>query len=140
VSGEPVSDDELVMRRVPPGSQWFEPPDRLNSSNFKLQSKKKERGLSVYRSSIVTESTVLEKSDALPGSFVVTATAGEIRRFTNAAGDHLRPDVIPIDDEYDPGHAEIRAPEPGKLPGSASKALRDLFARSLSNPWESQDA
>jgi len=130
VSGEPVSDDEVLMCRIPPGTPWFEPPDRLTSANFKLNKRQNEQGLSVYRRSILDEQVVLQKPEAIPGSFVVTATAGEIRNLTNAAGEHLRLDVVPADDEDNPGHAEIRGPKPGKLALSASKALRDLFARS----------
>jgi hypothetical protein len=132
VPGEPVADDEVLMRRIPPGSTWFEPPDRLTSANFKLQLKKHELGVSVYCQSIVSEVDLLASPDSIPGSFVVTATAGDVRRLTSGSGEPLRLDVMPADDEDNPGHAEIRGPEPGKLSPSASKGLRDLFARSLS--------
>jgi hypothetical protein len=125
----PISDDELLMRRIPPGSKWFEPPDRLTSANFKLRPD--EHGISVYRRSIVSEQAVLQKPESIPGSFVVTAKVGAIRSLANAQGESLKLDVVPIDDEVDPGHAEIRGPRPGKLSRSASKALRDLFARTL---------
>ena len=36
-------------------------------------------------------------------------------------------DMVAVDDEMDPGHAEIRGTEPGKLSSSASRALKKLF-------------
>ena len=36
-------------------------------------------------------------------------------------------DVVVVDDEYNPGHAEIRAADPAVLKDRASKALRGVF-------------
>ncbi len=120
-----VSDSEILFRRIPPGSPWFEPPDRIASFNFKL--KPQETGLSVYREQLVSGLDVLNKPQAIPGSLLAWATAGEIRGLRNAAGQGLHLDVIPVADEHDPGHAEIRGPESGKLSTSAAKALSRLF-------------
>jgi hypothetical protein len=120
-----VEDREILFRRIPPGAPWFEPPDRIASFNFKL--KPQETGLSVYRERMVSGAEVLAKPQAIPGSLLAWATAGEIRVLGNSADQPLHLDVIAVADEHDPGHAEIRGPEPGKLSMSAAKALRKRF-------------
>jgi hypothetical protein len=125
VGEDHVSDSEVLFRRIPPGSPWFEPPDRITSFNFKL--KPQETGLSVYRERFVSGQDVLDKPQATPDSLLAWATAGEIRGLTNAAGQPLDLDVVAVADEHDPGHAEIRGPETGKLSRSAATALKNLF-------------
>jgi hypothetical protein len=120
-----VSDDEVLLRRIPPGSPWFEPPDRISSFNFKL--KPGETGLSVYRERVVSGEQVLRKPRATPGSLLAWVTAGEVRGLTNAKGESLHLVVVAVADEDDPGHAEIRGPDPGKLSTSAAKALKRQF-------------
>jgi hypothetical protein len=130
VSQGTIADQEVLYRRIRCGSTWFEPPDRLTSANFKLKKLPDgqfEEGLSVYRASIVSVAEVLAKPDALPGSMVASATAGEIRALRNAAGVPLNLSIVAVDDEDDPGHAEIRGPEPRRLSESASKRLKSLF-------------
>jgi hypothetical protein len=122
-----ISDDEVVYCRIPRATPWFEEPDEVSTANFKLDRRRGDLGLSIYRAAIVTVDEVLAKPDAIPGSLVTQATVGQIRHLRNGKGDSLNLDVIPVDDETDPGHAEIRGPEPGKLAPAASKALRDLF-------------
>jgi len=129
VSGQRVPDDEVLLRRIPPGDPWFEPPDRVSTYNFKLR--KDELGISVYRRSVVSEEELLGMRGAIRGSFVLSTGARHIRDLKNAEGISLRLDVVAVDDEDDPGHAEIRGPKPGKLSRSASQALRRLFASSL---------
>jgi len=130
VGEDHVLDNEILFRRIPPGSPWFEPPDRIASFNFKL--KPQETGISVYRERIISGLDVLNKPQAIPGSLLAWATAGEIRDLKNAAGQSLHLDVIPVADEHDPGHAEIRGPESSQLSTSAAKALSRLFR--LSGP------
>jgi hypothetical protein len=122
-----VGDDEVLYRRVPNATPWFEPPDRISTFNFKLNEKRGDIGLSVYRAAIVTGAEVLQRPDAMPGSQLTVATAGQIRWLTSTAGIPLQLDVVAVDDHDNPGHAEIRGPIPGKLDKAASKALRDLF-------------
>jgi hypothetical protein len=122
---ERLSDDEVVFRRIPPGSQWFEPPDRISSFNFKL--KPAELGLSVYRKAVLSSQELLAKPEAIAGSVVASASVAAIRALTNVQGESLNLDVVICDDENNPGHAEIRGPEAGKLSASASKALKKLF-------------
>ena len=120
-----VEDHEILFRRIPPASPWFEPPDRIASFNFKL--KPRETGLSVYRQRMVSAAAVLAKPQSIPGSLLAWTTAGEIRMLRNSADQPLHLDVIAVADEHDPGHAEIRGPEPGKLSMSAAKGLKKLF-------------
>jgi hypothetical protein len=127
VATREISDDEVVFCRIPRANPWFEEPDQITTANFKLDRRRGDMGLSVYRAAVVTVLEVLTKPDAIPGSLVICATVGEIRRLRNGKGDPLNLDVIAVDDENDPGHAEIRGPAPGKLAPAASKALRDLF-------------
>lgn len=122
-----IDDDELVYRRVPPVTPWFEPPDQVSTANFKLDQRHGELGLSVYRASVVSAQEVLAKSDAIPGSHVTRARVGDIRALVNGQQQPLQLDVIIVDDENDPGHAEIRGPVAGRLAPAASKALRELF-------------
>lgn len=124
-----LADDELVFRRIPSAQPWFEEPDRVTSANFKLDRRRNEQGISVYRRAVVTAEQVLAMPDATPGSFVVAATVGAIRGLRNGKGEPLNLDVVAVDGADNPGHAEIRGPEPGKLTSAASNALRDLFKR-----------
>lgn len=126
-----VWDDEILFRRIPPSTPWFEPPDRIASFNFKL--KALETGLSVYRERIASSAEVLAKPESIAGSLLTWATAGEIRTLKNSAGQPLLLDVVAVADEHDPGHAEIRGPEPGKLSMSAAKALKRLFRLNVRN-------
>ncbi|HUE73405.1 MAG TPA: hypothetical protein VMP01_21180 [Pirellulaceae bacterium] len=127
MSGERIPDDEIVYRRIPPTMPFFESPDRVTTQNFKLDQRQQELGLSVYRAAVVTAAIVLAKGNAVPGSRIVQARVGEIRVLAGGDGKPLHLDVIVVADEHDPGHAEIRGPEQGKLTPSASKALQRLF-------------
>ena len=120
-----ISDDEVLYRRIPPGAPWFEPPDRISSFNFKLRPE--EFGISVYRARLVDAVGVLNKPGAIPGSRVAQATVRQIRAAQDNKGNPLRLDVVPVSDENDPGHAEIRGAVLRQNPKSAAKALRDLF-------------
>jgi hypothetical protein len=123
VPDETILDDEVLLRRIPCGKPWFEPPDRVSSCNFKLR--KDETGLSVYRERLASADEVLKKPGAIDGSFVVRATAGEVRQAKNGKGEPLKLDVISVNDESDVGHAEIR----GHLTASAAESLKRLFKR-----------
>lgn len=130
MSDERIADDEVLYRRIPPTERWFEPPNRITSANFKPRRRgdgTSEEGLSVYRAALVSPADVLRKPDAIPGSRVAAAKAGDIRALQNGAGNPLHLVVLAVDDENNPGHAEIRAETPGRLNQSAAKALRGLF-------------
>ena len=130
MSERTITDDEVLFRRIQPGNTWFEPPDRLTSASFKLrrlEDGQYEEGLSVYRRAIVSAAEVLAKPEAKPGSILAHASAGEVRALRNGVSEPLGLDVLAINDENDPGHAEIRGPEPRKISASASKKLAKLF-------------
>lgn len=122
-----IPDDERLFRRIPPGTRWFAPPDRITSSNFKLS--EDDEGISVYRARIVSAEDVLKKPGAIPGSFVTAAMAGTVRRLTDATGEPLRLDVVAVADENDPGHAEIRGRALRERSKPGADALKTLFKR-----------
>lgn len=126
MSSGALPDDEIVYRRIPPKSPWFQPPDQISSANFKLDKRRREQGVSVYRAALLSPDEVLRKAGAIPGSFIVEATIGEIRKLQSGAGEPLNLDVV-MDNEDDPPHAEIRGPTPGHLSASASEQLKRLF-------------
>lgn len=125
MSGTELGDDELVYRRIPPGSQWLEPPDRISSFNFKLR--KDENGVSVFRASVLTPQQVLTLPEAIPDSMIAMARVGDIRELKDGKGKDLKLVVVADDDENNPGHSEIRGPMPGEMASAASNALRKLF-------------
>lgn len=122
-----IDDDEIVYRRVPPTSPWMEEEDRVTTANFKLNRKRGELGLSVYRSRIISMEDVLQHEDAIRGSRIAQAMVRDIRNLKNKADEPLLLDVVAVDDEDNPGHAEIRGPDPGTLTRAASRALQELF-------------
>jgi hypothetical protein len=130
VPADRVADEERVYRRIPRAAPWFEEPDTITSANFKLDRRRGDLGLSVYRASVVTAADVLAKAAATLDSFVASARVADIRALRSINGEPLELDVVVVDDEDDAGHAEIRGPSPGTLSPAASKALRDLFSRS----------
>jgi hypothetical protein len=125
VSHGQIADDEVLYRRIPPGKTWLEPPDRITSGNFKLRSG--EIGISVYRAVAIDVADVLNKPEAIAGSSVAEAMAGQIRKARNGKGDPLGLDVIPVNEENDPGHAEIRCSLPSGISNSAARTLSKLF-------------
>jgi hypothetical protein len=134
-----IADDEVLYRRIPPGNDWFEPPDRISSLNFKLNLKlhPDELGISVYRASACNVAEVLTKPEAIPGSGVAQTTVGQIRAARDKEGKPLNLDVVPVKDENDPGHAEIRGAILREKPKIAAKALRDLFKSTKPPPEKS---
>jgi hypothetical protein len=136
VSERTIADDEVLYRRIPPGKDWFEPPDRISSLNFKLNLKlhPDELGISVYRARAVDVATVLSKPEAKPGSEVAQTTVGQIRAARDKEGNPLDLDVVPVKDENDPGHAEIRGTILREKPKSVAKTLRKLFKLAGSTP------
>jgi hypothetical protein len=122
-----ISDEEIVYRRIPPVLPFFEEPGRITTQNFKLDRRRNELGLSVYRAAIVTAQDVLSRPDAIPDSKIAAARVGDIRQLVSGDGTPHGLDVIVVADEHNPGHAEIRGPETGKLKDGASKALQRIF-------------
>lgn len=127
MADERIPDEEIVYRRIPPSLPFFEDPDRITTQSFKLDRRRGDWGLSVYRATVVTSQDVLAKPEAVEGSHIASASVGDIRNLVGGDGKKLLLDVLIVDDEDNPGHAEIRGPQPGELSPSASKALRGLF-------------
>lgn len=125
MSDKRISDDEILYRRIRLASSWFQSPDRITSANFKL--KPDEIGVSVYRAGIVDAANVLNRPEVKCECRVAAATAGQIRAAKNGKGEPLNLDVVPVNDENDPGHAEIRGPVAGKISNRASKTLSGMF-------------
>ena len=127
VCEQSIPDDERLFHRIPPGTRWVAPPDRITSANFKLR--EGEEGISVYRARVVSAEDVLEKPGVIPGSFLTQATAGAIRQLNDATAEPLRLDVVAVADEDDPGHAEIRGLCIRDRSKPAADALKTLFKR-----------
>lgn len=128
MTSETVADEEILWRRIPPDPPHFKPPDQIGSINFKLRSR--EDGLSLYRASKTTREAVLNAPGTIPGSFLVEATAGEIRRLCGTLGQPLRLIVEADDpDGSNPGHALVLAPANARWTEGTSKSLRNLFRR-----------
>lgn len=121
MADEQIADDEWVYRRIPPTEIYFQPPDRLTSANFKLR--RDENGLSVNRASIVSAAAILALPSSIPGSRVAVARVSDIRRLTSGSGQPLNLDVIIVEVDGIPGHAEII----GIRTDAAAKALCKLF-------------
>ncbi|HUY36911.1 MAG TPA: hypothetical protein VMV69_29600 [Pirellulales bacterium] len=124
-----ISDDEIVYRRIPCAAPWFEDPEQITTANFKLNRRRGDLGLSVYRAAMVTPEEALAKANAAADSLVAAANVGDIRALCNGRGEPLALDVVAVDDEHDVGHAEIRGAQLGKLSSAASGALHGLFKR-----------
>ena len=101
MSERTIADDEVLYRRIPPGSSWFEPPDRISSGNFKLR--RDELGISVYRAVAVDVAGVLNMPEAVAQSRVAEVTAGQIRAARDGKGNPLGLDVVPVNNENNPG-------------------------------------
>jgi len=113
----PILDDEWILRHIPGGTHFQNPPDKpITSENFKLRHA--EAGLSVSRYpptspfQLVTRVGSIEK-----GSKVAACKASDLRNL----GLELRPDPLP-DDE---GHSLV-------VPASSnfeSRTMRQRLAR-----------
>lgn len=119
-----VDDDEVVYRLIQPYPSWFEPPDTINSSSFKLEKKKNEIGLSVFRASMATPDDVRSFCKADDSYHVAGALVRDIRNAVKGDGKALNLDVVRVDVEPPlPGHSEIR----GDITGAASRKLAKIF-------------
>lgn len=121
-------DDEMLVRWFVPRKDWYEPPNRPTTLNFKLR--QDERGLSVYRLSRTTESALRTRYAIPATALFLTASVGDVRALAKADGTPLNLDVEPDNpDHANPGHAVIVSPD-GSISAAAAKALRDCFAKS----------
>lgn len=113
-----VGDDEVVLRHIPGGPPWQEPPDgRITSLNFRPRPG--EDGLSVSRAGLTAAATLMARlGNPAAGSRIAAAAVADIR----ALGLEVVPD--PIAD--DPGHALIR-PAVALATKTARRDLSVLF-------------
>jgi len=93
---EPLTDDELLYRRVPPG--WYSVATGLQAEAFAPHKSNDATGLSVARAKY---KTVEEAAKGQPGKsyYVAILRAGEIRQ--------LGMTIVPRPEPGDPGHAEL---------------------------------
>jgi hypothetical protein len=116
----PVADDEVVLRHIPGGPAFQQPPGpRITSLNFKLR--RGESGVSVTRASITPAARLLAivGGDPASGSRIASAQVGGIRA--------LGLSVIPDPTDADPGHAVIRSDTADLNAQSVRRELAKLF-------------
>lgn len=111
-----VGDDEILLRRVPPGETWLKQPGPVPSSlNVRLRAG--EAGLSLSRQSIASPRRLIELGggSAAGGWRVMADRAGDLRAFGLQ--------VVPDETDEDPGHALV---EPGGLDLTDKQVCRRL--------------
>ena len=119
----PVSDDEILLRHVPPGTTWQAPGPRLTSANFRPRVRLAETAISVNRLRFTSPERLMQLvgGNLSAGSRVAWATAGEVR----SLGFRVEPRPIPPDDL---GHAEIESTDAASLESKTGpKLLAALF-------------
>jgi len=94
---EEIGDNEILLRRIPPGTPWLAEGPRITSANFGL--KPGETGVSVSRESITSPSHLLALAEDSTGYRVAAIKAGLVRG--------LGLEVVAKPTPEDPGHAEI---------------------------------
>ena len=111
-----IGDDEVLLRRLPPGATWLKEPGPVPTS-LTVRLRPGESSLSVSRQSMTTPRRLLELADATPGDGwrVMAARASDLRAF----GLLVRPDPT----TEDPGHAAL---EPSGLDLTDKQVCRRL--------------
>jgi hypothetical protein len=118
--GTPIADDELLLRHVPGGPAFQQPPGpRITSLNFKLRPG--ETGVSVTRAAVTPPAALLAVVGGNPaaGSKVAAARAGDVRA--------LGLEVVPDPTAADPGHAVIRSGTASLASQAVRRALAQVF-------------
>jgi hypothetical protein len=113
---DPIADDEVLIRRVPPGEAWQKPGPVPTSVNVELRPG--ETGLSASRAALTTPIAILAQIGASreQGWLVIQAKVGDLRAF----GLH----VVSKPTDLDPGHVEI---EPAGVELSRRSVRRSLI-------------
>jgi hypothetical protein len=96
---EPIADDELLFRRVPASTMWYDPVTRtLKPEAFGPSRERDSTGISFSRQKYKSAEIAAR---GRPGKtyYVAVLRAGDIRR--------LGIDVEPRPEPDDPGHAEL---------------------------------
>jgi hypothetical protein len=126
----PISDDEVLLRHVPPGTTWQAPGPRLTSANFRPRARLAETAISVNRLMFTTPERLMQLVGGDPGagSRIAWATAGEVR----SLGFRVEPRPILPDD---PGHSQIESTDAASLESKTGpKLLAALFRFADLNP------
>jgi hypothetical protein len=118
--GDPIADDEIILRHIPGGPTFQQPPGpRITSANFFLRTG--ESGVSVTRAVITFPARLMAivAGDPGAGSKIAAARAGDIRA--------LGLSVVPAPTGEDPGHSELRSDAADLNARSTRRALAHLF-------------
>ncbi len=100
--GEPIEDDELLYRRIPTSTGWYDPDTGiLKSEAFGPHKTRDVTGLSLHRTK---HKTIEEAARGRPGEsyFVAVLRAGDLRQ----RGIEIVPRPDLPDGHRDPAHAE----------------------------------
>ena len=113
---DPIADDDILIRRVPPGEAWQKPGPVPTSVNVELRPG--ETCLSASRVAITSPKALLDQTGARreQGWLVIRAKVADLRAF----GLH----VVSKPTDLDPGHVEI---EPGGVELSRRSVRRALI-------------
>jgi len=96
---EPIDDDEYLYRRIPIGTEYFDPGKSGKPSPWAFHPRKyDETGISVSRAKYVTPEQ-LAQNDRQKRFYIAVLRAGDLRR------EGIR--VVPRPLEGKPGHAEL---------------------------------
>jgi len=120
-----ISDDEFLIRRVPPGLMWQKPGPVPSSVNVELR--EGESGLSASRAAITKPESLLGQIGASRdgGWLVIHAMVGELRAFGLQ--------IVSKPETHDAGHVEIMPGDVDLNRRSVRRALIKLFAVVTSN-------
>jgi hypothetical protein len=96
--GEPITDDELIYRRIPVSTGWYSPETGLKPEAFAPHKVADITGVSISRAKY---KSVAEAARGRPGKsyYVAVLRAGDLREREIA----VEPQPLP----GDPGHAEL---------------------------------
>jgi len=122
-AAEPVADDELLYRRIPASTNWFDPvTGTLQAAAFAPHKTSDLTGLSVSRAKY---KSIENAARARPGKsyFIAVLRAGDLRQ----SGIEVVPRPLP----GDPGHAELPALNSGSRKSTETLEMERLLAETL---------
>ena len=125
MAGQPIADEEIILRHIPGGTTFQAPGPRITSKNFELRFQ--ETGISVSRQSITSAEQLLKNlGNAATGSRIAAVSVAAIRL--------LGLDVVPDPTADDAGHAELRSPTDVGFSLSIRKQLATAFVLLAERP------
>jgi len=120
---EPIADDELLYRRVPASTGWYDPATGLlNPEAFAPHKTHDVTGLSVSRAKF---KSIEEAAKGRPGKlyYVAVLRAGDLRR--------IGIEVVPRAQPDDPAHAELPDLNSGNRKADETLERQRLMAEEL---------